>query len=150
MWLTHYTQWRKKKEILWNRQFLKIAWYTYLVIPPSTMCVCKKQSSSVSAHWPVRGMMMMKQPLLASCRMRFRCWHSAVVSGTRYGDMDDWALGCWRLPSSCDTSNCTQHTRIQTHNHYRRLQIHEKIQWNIHFPKSKWPWIYVKHSVSKQ
>ena len=66
------------------------------------------------SHWPVRGMMMMKQPLPASWRMRFRWWQRAAASGTRYGDMDDWALGCWRLPSSCDTSNCKDRTEIET------------------------------------
>lgn len=32
---------------------------------------------------PVRGMMMIKQPLLASWRTRCRCWQSAAASGTR-------------------------------------------------------------------
>lgn len=76
---------------------------------------------------PVRGMMMMKQPLLASCLSRGRCWHRDDESGTRYGDMDDWALGCCRLPSSCDTSNCSHRVR-------ERWEIERMIGediWNI-------------------
>ena len=37
--------------------------------------------------------------------------------------MDDWALGCWRLPSSCDTSNYKERQTVRTNNWWRAINV---------------------------